>query len=162
MLRIDLNLLWTVINVLIIFYIVKRFLLKPIQRVIAARQEEIEKQYADAKAAEENAKQIEVQARAVQLNGEQQKNAMLKEARVMAEEEYQRIVEVARTEADRILADAKILADREQEKCIQQARDQIRDLVVAAAAKLVASKADEESDRALYNQFIAKSGGLER
>ena len=150
MLRIDLNLLWTVINVLIIFVIVKKFLLKPVNKILAARQEEIDRQYATAKEAE-----------ASKLNSEEQKAEMLKEARAKAGEEYQRIVADARSEADKILSDAKILADREQEKRMQQTQNQIAELVVAAAAKLVASKTSEEEDKELYNQFITKTGGLE-
>ena len=162
MLRIDLNLLWTVINVLIIFGIVKKFLLKPVNKILAARQEEIDKQYADAKAAEENARQLEEQTKAAMNGIEEQKNETLKEARGKAEEEYQRRVAEAKAEADKILSDARILADREQEKRMEQAQNQIADLVVAAAAKLVASKAGEEEDKALYDQFLAKTGGLER
>ena len=162
MLRIDLNLLWTVINVLIIFGIVKKFLLKPVNKILAARQEEIDKQYADAKAAEENVRQLEEQTKAAMNSIEEQKNETLKDARGKAEEEYQRRVAEAKAEADKILSDARILADREQEKRMEQAQNQIADLVVAAAAKLVASKAGEEEDKALYDQFLAKTGGLER
>ncbi len=162
MLRIDLNLLWTIINVLIIFGIVKKFLLKPVNKILAARQEEIDKQYAEAKAAEENARQLEEQKKAAMNSIEEQRYEMLKEARGKAEEEYQRRVAEAKTEADKIVADAKILAEREQERHMEQAQNQIADLVVAAAAKLVASKAGVEEDKALYNQFLAKTGGLER
>ena len=73
MLRIDLNLLWTVINVLIIFVIVKKFLLKPVNKILAARQEEIDRQYATAKEAEENAKQLKEQAAASKLTSEELK-----------------------------------------------------------------------------------------
>lgn len=162
MLRIDLNLLWTIINVLIIFGIVKKFLLKPVNKILAARQEEIDKQYAEAKAAEENARQLEEQKKTAMNSIEEQRYEMLKEARGKAEEEYQRRVAEAKTEADKIVADAKILAEREQERHMEQAQNQIADLVVAAAAKLVASKAGVEEDKALYNQFLAKTGGLER
>ena len=162
MLRIDLNLLWTIINVLIILGIVKKFLLKPVNKILAARQEEIDKQYAEAKAAEENARQLEEQKKAAMNSIEEQRYEMLKEARGKAEEEYQRRVAEAKTEADKIVADAKILAEREQERHMEQAQNQIADLVVAAAAKLVASKAGVEEDKALYNQFLAKTGGLER
>ena len=162
MLRIDLNLLWTIINVLIIFGIVKKFLLKPVNKILAARQEEIDKQYAEAKAAEENDRQLEEQKKAAMNSIEEQRYEMLKEARGKAEEEYQRRVAEAKTEADKIVADAKILAEREQERHMEQAQNQIADLVVAAAAKLVASKAGVEEDKSLYNQFLAKTGGLER
>ena len=51
MLRLDINIVWTILNLLIIFAIVKIFLIKPIHKILDARQAEIDKQYADAKAA---------------------------------------------------------------------------------------------------------------
>ena len=54
MLRLDINIVWTILNLLIIFAIVKIFLIKPIHKILDARQAEIDKQYADAKAALEN------------------------------------------------------------------------------------------------------------
>ena len=52
MLRLDINIVWTILNLLIIFAIVKIFLIKPIHKILDARQAEIDKQYADAKAAQ--------------------------------------------------------------------------------------------------------------
>lgn len=49
MLRLDINIVWTILNLLIIFAIVKIFLIKPIHKILDARQAEIDKQYADAK-----------------------------------------------------------------------------------------------------------------
>ena len=46
----------------------------------------------------------------------------------------------------------------EEQKRIQQAQEQIAGLVVEATAKLVAAKQNADSDRELYNQFIAKTG----
>ena len=48
MLRLDINIVWTILNLLIIFAIVKIFLIKPIHKILDARQAEIDKQYADA------------------------------------------------------------------------------------------------------------------
>ena len=89
MLRLDINIVWTILNLLIIFAIVKIFLIKPIHKIL------------------DNAN----------------KNAAL-----------------------------------EEQKRIEQAQEQIAGLVVEATAKLVAAKQNADSDRELYNQFIAKTG----
>ena len=82
----------------------------------------------------------------------------MNQARDRAGEEYERILSEAKSTADKLVADAQKSADREQEKRIQQAQEQIADLVVAATAKLMASRQGAEADRELYNQFIAKTG----
>lgn len=162
MLRLDWNLLWTVINILIIFGIVKKFLLKPVNRILAARQEEINKQYAEADSAKENAREMENRAKVSLESMEETRARILNEARGKAGEEYERIVADARAEAGKLLEDARALADKENQERIRKEQEQIADLVVAATAKLVASKSSEEENREIYNQFIAKTGGLER
>lgn len=158
MLRLDINILWTVINVLIIYFIVRRFLFKPVKKILAARQEEIDRQYADVKDAQDAAETMKKQYEASLDGIADEKAAILNEARGKASDEYERIVSEAKEEADKIRNDAKKEADLEHEKYLQQSREQIAGLVVAAAAKVVASRQNEETDRELYDQFLAKTG----
>ena len=155
MLRLDINIVWTILNLLIIFAIVKIFLIKPIHKILDARQAEIDKQYADAKAAQDSANELKGQY----LSGVQaEKEGILNEARGKASNEYDRIVADAQTEAKKIMDNASKNATLEEQKRIEQAQEQIAGLVVEATAKLVAAKQNADSDRELYNQFIAKTG----
>ena len=142
MLRLDINIVWTILNLLIIFALVKIFLIKPIHKILDARQAEIDKQYADAKAAQDSAEELKTKYEASLSGVQAEKEGILNEARGKASNEYDRIVADAQTEA----------------KKIQQAQEQIAGLVVEATAKLVAAKQNADSDRELYNQFIAKTG----
>lgn len=158
MLRLDMNLVWTIINLLIIYAIVKKFLFKPVKNILAARQAEIDQQYADAQKAQDAAEAMKKQYEESMNGIAEEKENILNETRDKASNEYNRIIADAQTEAGKIKSDAKKSADAEKEKYMQQAREQIADLVVAATAKLVASQQNEETDRELYNQFIAKTG----
>lgn len=158
MLRFDLNVLWTVINILITYFIVKKFLFKPIHKIIAARQTDIEKQYEVAQTAEDKANELKNQYEVSLLGIEEEKVETINELRKKASTEYERMVTDAKTEADRIVAEAQKQADKEQEKRMMETQGQIADLVIAATAKMVASKTSTEEDMALYNQFLAKTG----
>ena len=145
MLRLDINIVWTILNLLIIFAIVKIFLIKPIHKILDARQAEIDKQYADAKAAQDSAEELKTKYEASLSGVQAEKEGILNEAD-------------AQTEAKKILDNADKNAALEEQKRIQQAQEQIAGLVVEATAKLVAAKQNADSDRELYNQFIAKTG----
>ena len=147
MLRIDINLLFTVINLIIIYVIIRKLLFKPVKKIIAQREAEINKQYEDAKATQDNAAALKVQYEQALSGAQEEKAAVISDARVKAGAEY-----------DRIVADARKEAVKEQEKTIKQAKDQIEELVVAATAKVVASGQGEAADRELYNQFLTKTG----
>ena len=157
-LRLDINIVWTILNLLIIFAIVKIFLIKPIHKILDARQAEIDKQYADAKAAQDSADELKTKYEASLSGVQAEKEGILNEARGKAGNEYDRIVADAQTEAKKILDNADKNAALEEQKRIQQAQEQIAGLVVEATAKLVAAKQNADSDRELYNQFIAKTG----
>ena len=162
MLRIDINLLWTVINMLLIFFVIKRFLFKPVHQILNARKAEVDKQFADAKEAKDSAELLKKQVQE-QMNGiDEQKAELISEARGKATKEYERILADAKTQADKIVADAHVQVKRDRDKQVQEAQEHIADLVVAATAKLVADKSNADEDRELYNQFINKAGGMER
>lgn len=101
MLRLDINIVWTILNLLIIFAIVKIFLIKPIHKILDARQAEIDKQYADAKAAQDSANELKGQYEASLSGVQAEKESILNEARGKASNEYDRIVADAQTEAKR-------------------------------------------------------------
>lgn len=158
LLRLDWNLLFTVINLLILYFIVSKFLLKPVRKILDARQAEIENQYGDAQKVQDAAEEMKKQYEASLGGIEEQKAEIINEARGRAGAEYEKIVGEARQQADRLMEDAARSAKEQQDKRMQQAQEEIAELVVAATAKLVASRQDAAADRELYNQFLAKTG----
>lgn len=158
MLRLDMNLVYTIINLLILYAIVRKFLFAPVKKIIAAREAEIHKQYADAENVQTEARELKQQYEERLTLAEEEKRSILTDARSKAGDEYEKIVADARLEADKLLENAQKQADMEQQKRMQQAQRQVADLVVAAATKLVTSGQNAAADRELYNQFIAKTG----
>ena len=48
MLRLDINLVFTIINLLVLYFLMKKILFKPVNNIIAQREEAIKKQFDDA------------------------------------------------------------------------------------------------------------------
>ena len=158
MLKLDINLLFTVINILILYFIVKRFLFKPVHKILDERQSEIDKQYDDAKISMDEAEEMKKRYEASLEGIDAEKSNILSESRSKAIAEYDKIVADAKSEAEKIVDDAKKNANSEKQKRIQEAKEQIADLVIEATAKISGAKQSAESDKELYNQFIAKIG----
>ena len=49
------NILWTVVNLLVLYLVFKKFLFKPVMKVINAREDMIKQQFDDAKKSQEEA-----------------------------------------------------------------------------------------------------------
>jgi F-type H+-transporting ATPase subunit b len=103
MLQLDVwNVLFTVINLLILFVLMRIFLYKPVQKIIAARQAEADKQFDEAAAKQSEAEELKTKYEAVLSDAENEKKKVVAEARKTADEEYQRIVTDAHKTASQI------------------------------------------------------------
>lgn len=86
-----------------------------------------------------------------------EKERIVTQAREEASTEYGRIVADAKDKADGIVEKAKTDAQAEKAAVMQQADAEVRDMVVTAAARMVAEKNGTSSDRALYDKFLSEA-----
>ena len=87
MLRLDINLVFTIINLLIWYAIIRIFLFKPINKVIDKRNAAIQEKYDEAKKMQEEAQAEKEKYAACQDEIEVEKNKVLDAARASAREE---------------------------------------------------------------------------
>ena len=81
MLQLDVwNVLFTVINLLILFVLMRIFLYKPVQKIIAARQAEADKQFDEAAAKQSEAEELKTKYEAVLSDAENEKKKVVAEA----------------------------------------------------------------------------------
>ncbi len=154
MLRLDINLVFTIINVLLLYAVVRIFLFKPIKKILAARQEEVEAQYAKAEEAQADAEALKEEYAKSMSGVEDQKRLAVAVARGKASREAGRIVENAKAEAETILANAQRNAEEEKQRRLQQAQEDIADMVAQVSTKLVTASDSADNDRALFDRFL--------
>lgn len=158
MISLDWNLLFTVINLLILFVLLKLFLFKPVNKIIEQRQQEVDEQLTNAEAQKAEAAALKEQYESSVQAMEAEKDKKRADAQKAATEEYDRIVADAHEEADEILAEAKAEAEAEKAKILRQAESDITDMLLAATSKVAAAHVGEASDRRLYDEFLTKAG----
>lgn len=158
MLRIDLNLLWTIINLLVLFIAMKFLLFRPVQKIIAARQEEADKQFGEAAAKQAEAEELKAKYTDSLANIEEEKKKTLQDARKEADVQYQKILKDAQNQAKQIKEDAVAQADAQKTQIMKNAEKEIADMVVNAATKVVGRQSGVEIDASLYNEFLDKAG----
>ena len=150
MLRLDWNLLFTVINLLILYFLMKRFLFKPVNEILEKRQQEEDARLSAAEEAKNSALEYEASIR----NAQQERAQIVARAREEAAGEYSRIVDEAQKKAGTIVDKACSDAEQEKKKIMQQAENAVRDMVVTAAARVAGEKEGTDNDRALYDEFL--------
>ena len=149
MLKFDLNLVWTIVNLLILYFLMKKFLFGRINAIIAKRQEEADEQFTIAGEKQKEAEGLKAQYEESMKTVEEEKARAVTEARQKA---------TADEKAEGILKDAKNAAETEKTKILKSAQAEIADMVVNATAKVVGEKTPSQSDRDLYDEFLRKAG----
>lgn len=157
MLKFDWNMLWTLINLIVFFLLMKFFLFNPIKKVLDKRKEMIDKQFKDAEEAQRQAEDIKTQYQN-QLDGvEEEKKQILATARTTAKNEYNKIIDKAHDDADKIKSDAKKASDFESEKTRRAVKEEIATLAMETAEKVVGKSASAQLDSKLYDEFLEES-----
>ena len=148
------NILFTVINLLILLFFVKKFLFDKIDAIITKRQQEVDEatEAADKATREANAAKKEYEKKIALADEE--KEQILSDIKKLGYEEYEKIVMDARKTGDRIVKEARQNAMAEAEKEREIHADELKDMVIDAAAKIAATKHSSEDDSLLYDKFI--------
>lgn len=157
MLKFDFNFLWTIINLIIFFVLMRVFLFKPIKKTLDKRKELIEQQFKAAEDSQAQADELKAQYQS-ELDGvEDERKQILVDAREDAKAQYNKIVERAQNDADKIKADARKAADYETEKARLAVKEEIAALAMETAQKVIAQKVSSDTDSSLYDKFLDES-----
>lgn len=145
-------------NLLLLFFVIKKFLFAPVNRIFEARRADINKTYTeaeDAKAAAESARTTyEERLSAVREEG----GAILRDAKVRAERLSEDMITEARAEADAIRARAEADIRQEKKKAKSELHDEISTLSVELAGKILEREIDEDAQQKLIDSFLADLG----
>ena len=128
------------------------------QKIIAARQEEADRQFKEAGESKQAAEEARKQYEASLANAEEAKKQVLQEARQTADAEYKRIVSDAEKTAKQVKEDAITDAENQKAQILKKAEKDIADMVVDATVKIVGEKKGADVDNALYDKFLDKAG----
>ena len=146
--------LFTLVNTIILFLLLKSYLWGPVMKMIADRQKEIDDMYdsADKAKSEANAMRTEYEEKIAQaaVTGEQ----LVKEAVARGQSREEEILREANAHADAIRRKAEADIARDKRKALNDAKDEIAGLAVEIAGKVVGKSLDEQDQSALVDQFI--------
>ena len=152
MLTLNLNILWTVVNILVLFVLLRKFLYRPVMNVIEQRQKQIDDAIADAEGKKNDAQAVLAQAQDklqnVDTEAAQRREAYEKQAEV----EKQQLLADARKQADAIVAEA------EHARRLRDANAETSALARDMCEKLLARNLTQQDDARLLDDLLQKAG----
>jgi len=152
------NLVFTVINLIVLFWLMKKFLIGPVIDIIEQRKVLIEGQLSNASNAEKSAMELKLQYETSIKGASVKTDEMLDSARQRASAEYERIVKEAEVSTGKIIDDAEKTIRIEREKAIREMQSEIAGLAIIAATKVVSENSSNNTNQSLYEDFLKKAG----
>ena len=158
MLTLNINLLYTVVNVLVLFLLLRKFLYKPVMNIIEQRQKQVDDAMAPAEASKTEAKTALTAAqdklRNVDAEAAQRREAYEKQA----EKEKEQLLADAQRQADAILAEGKAAAEAERQHKLREADAQTTALARAMCEKLLERNLTQQDDARMLDDLLQKAG----
>ncbi len=137
MLRLDMNFVWTIVNLIVLYLLLRHFLIGPVLDVMNKRRGMIEQSISDARNKEVQAADLKKQYEEKLAASSDEGSKLIEEAKNQAKAQYDRILKDAEEDAGRLMVEARKQAEADQEKALREAKAQIAGIVIAAAAKVV-------------------------
>ncbi|WP_122789307.1 F0F1 ATP synthase subunit B [Intestinibacillus sp. Marseille-P6563] len=152
------NILVTICNTIITFLIVKKFLFKPVRKMLAARAEEVQAMYDQAEADRAEAAAMKkdytesianAKAEAAQITQSATRRATVRSEEILAE---------ASRQATDLKKKAEQSIEMERKKAMNEIKDEIADLSIMIASKVVEKDINEADHKRMIEDFIDKVG----
>lgn len=158
LISLDFSLIFTWVNLLLIFLFAKKFLFGRVNAIFDKRKEEIETNLNEANAANEEAKQLQVEYQE-QLKGARIKaDEIVQTATKVASEKSEEMIESAQTEANQIVSKAQQDIEKQKEVALQEVKGEISDIALALASKVIEKDLSGENHDSLVDDFLENAG----
>ncbi len=156
--KLGINFSWLIaqiVNFILILLILRAFAYKPVLQMLETRKRKIQEslEYADKVKADAAAQQREYEQQIEQVRREA---AQARENAAQAgEKERERILAEARDEARQIVEQARGQLDYERKQMTAELREQVVNLSMLAAQRVIGASLDEKKSRQLVTDFLA-------
>ena len=144
----------SIVNFLVILYLLRRYLWGPILTVLANRAEKIREGLAMAEAARAEREKMKAEVERLLADARREAQAISERTTKAAEAAAADIRTQAKAEADRIRERGREEAKQLHDQALAQLRSELANMVVLAASRVLGRELDADKHRALIEQSL--------
>jgi len=148
-----------IVQFLILFFLLQRFLWGPIQKTLQARADRIREGLENAEAAKREREQMKTEVERLLAEARREAAAIAERATKAAEAAATQIRAEAKAEGDRLRERAKADAEQLHQQALSQLRAEVASMAVLAASKILGKEVDVNTHRALIERSLDEVGG---
>jgi F-type H+-transporting ATPase subunit b len=152
------NILISLLNLLLIYLIVKKFLFKPVQKVMNERKSQVDKIYSDAEESRTGALEMKQEYEQRLASARQEADTLIKNATQSAQRKSDQIVAEANNQASHVKQKAQAEIEQQKKQMLQDVRSEISELAVDIASKVVEREINQKDYDGFVDEFIQNVG----
>lgn len=153
---------WHLVNFLILIVVLQRFLYRPVMRMLDERAARIRDSLAHAEAVRDETSRLQEEAGKILDEARSEGQRLREEARRAADQMLAAAQSQAREESERIIERAQADLVREREQAFLELRQEVVDLTLAAASRVLRRSLDGKAQRELIHEFLSNRGAERR
>jgi len=154
MLDFSVTFLITIVNIAILFFILRAILFKPVTKFMAERAKRIQDSIDQSEKDKNRARDLLAQYQAQLKTAEADAEAILQSARENAHLEAEKIIGESRVSAETVMVNARKQLETERRAAFAAFRNEAAALVIAAAGRLVERDVEPADDRRYADMLI--------
>jgi F-type H+-transporting ATPase subunit b len=147
-------------NFLVLVWLLQHFLYRPVQAIIAERQQRAESVLAEASSAKAAAEELRTELGEQRAAIESERRQVLEEAHAKAKEEAAALLDRARAGAEKLLAEGHQRVAQERAEAADALRQRAIELGVAIGRRLLTEVGDARLDQAFLTRALARLQAL--
>ena len=152
------ELIFALVNFLILTGVLTKFLYKPFLNMLDARKQTIQDAFDNAEAVNKRADEKMNNYNKRIAGVEDEAREIIKEAKIKADRQAADIVADAQKQASSIIAQAQTEIQREREMAMEEAKDQIADIAVLAAGRILEKELDAAGQAEIIDNILKEAG----
>lgn len=158
MLKLDWNIIFNIINIMVLYVLMKKFLFGPITEIMEKRSKTIADSITDAEEKSSAAQELKLKYEDILKDAEVTADRIVKEAKQSALKVQEKQIEETKAEIAKMMEDANKSIELERQKSMQNIQSEIAGIAMTAAAKILQKNIDESANTQIMNDFFAQAG----
>lgn len=146
------------LNILILYFVLRKFLFKPVKKMIDSRQAEIDGMYSDAEGAKSSAEAMREEYEEKLALADAETEEILRSAVRRAQLREEEILKEANEKAARTLERAEEQIELERKRAINEVKDEVSGMAIDIAEAVIERDIKKSDHDALIDDFISKMG----
>ena len=152
--------IWTVISFFILLILLRKFAYKPLVSLMHKREETIRESIEEVKRTREDAEELHERYKKLILEARNEAKKIIDEGKALGEQARKEMVNKANDESAQVVKRAQEQIAFEKERALSKLREQIADLSIMAASKVIDRSLSKEDHMKLLEEYVQKIGNL--